>query len=133
MAPASDRPAILVVDDEPHILHVVKLKLAKAGFRVLTAADGEEGLDLARRERPALIITDYQMPYLDGPGMCEKLYADPTTADIPVVMLTARGFSLTEDDLAATHIVRLLSKPFSPREVLALVEELLEPRRPVNS
>ncbi|MEM7227687.1 MAG: response regulator, partial [Planctomycetota bacterium] len=88
---------VLVVDDEAHILQVLSLKLRNADYTVLTATDGEEGLDIARRERPHLIITDYQMPYMTGLEMCKDLANDEATAAIPVVMLTARGFALEDD------------------------------------
>ncbi len=117
---------ILVCDDEPHIVHVVVAKLRSAGFEVLTAADGQEGLDLAREAHPDLIFTDYQMPCLSGLELCARLRADPATRDIPAVMLSARGFSIGDEDLTHTNIRKVLPKPFSPREVLAIARELLE-------
>lgn len=116
---------ILVCDDEPHIIHVVAAKLRHAGLEVLTAADGQEGFDLAREARPDLIVTDYQMPLLSGLELCAKLRADPTTQHIPAIMLTARGYSMAEKDLQHTNIQKVLPKPFSPREVLRTVQELL--------
>jgi two-component system phosphate regulon response regulator PhoB len=92
-------PLILVVDDETHILHVVRMKLSNAGFRVMTAEDGEEGLALAREHQPDLIITDFQMPLLTGLQMCERLRQDARTAHTPALMLTARGFSLTQEQM----------------------------------
>jgi two-component system alkaline phosphatase synthesis response regulator PhoP len=120
---------ILVCDDEPHILNVVASKLRNAGFEVLTARDGQEGLQVAGRERPDLIVTDYQMPCLSGLEMCAKLRENPSTILTPVVMLTARGYSLSDDTLAQTNIRKVLVKPFSPREVLATVQELLALQR----
>ncbi|MFA9476885.1 response regulator [Phycisphaerales bacterium AB-hyl4] len=122
---ADDRSLILVVDDESHIVHVVSLKLQNAGYRVITAEDGEEALALALEQRPALVITDYQMPMLSGLELCQQLKRDPRTSDTPALMLTARGFSIGEDVLKQTNIALVLSKPFSPREVLARVKELL--------
>ncbi len=118
---------ILVCDDEPHILHVVSTKLRNAGFEVITAPDGEVAFETAKSERPDLIMTDYQMPYLSGLELAAKLNADSTTANIPVVMLTARGFSLSADELKVGNIRKVLPKPFSPREVLATVQALMEP------
>jgi CheY-like chemotaxis protein len=120
-----EKSVVLVVDDEAHILHVVSLKLGNAGYEIITAADGEEGLEKALEHKPDLVITDYQMPFLTGLELCEKLKANPATAELPAIMLTARGFSLTEDDLARTNIKAVLSKPFSPREVLKRVQEQL--------
>ncbi len=122
----SEKPMkILVVDDESHILHVVSLKLNNAGFEVITAQDGEEGFELALRERPDVVITDYQMPFMTGLQLCEKLKATEATADTPALLLTARGFGLNEADLANTNIAGVLTKPFSPREVLGRVHELV--------
>ena len=120
-----DSRLILVVDDESHILHVVSLKLRNAGYEVVTAQDGEEGFELALQCRPALVITDFQMPFLTGLELCEKLKEHPAAADTPALMLTARGFSLNPDDISRTNIQGVLSKPFSPREVLARVQELI--------
>lgn len=116
---------ILVCDDEPHILHVVSTKLRNGGFEVITASDGEEAFESARKNKPDLVMTDYQMPYLSGLELCAKLRADAETANIPVIMLTARGFSLGQDDIKETNIRKVLPKPFSPREVLSSVQELL--------
>lgn len=116
---------ILVVDDESHIVNVVSLKLRNAGFEVLTASDGEEALEIATQQAPDLLITDYQMPFMSGIELCEKLRATPATAHLPALMLTARGFSLTAEDLMRTNVASVLSKPFSPREVLARAQELV--------
>jgi DNA-binding response OmpR family regulator len=117
---------ILVCDDEPHIIHVVAAKLRNAGFEVMTAADGQQGFEMACQAPPDLLITDYQMPYLSGLELCARLRAEPRTAQIAVVMLTARGYSLTESDLATTNIRTVLVKPFSPREVLKTAQEILQ-------
>lgn len=116
---------ILVCDDEPHILHVVASKLKNAGFNVLTAEDGLEGFETARTHKPDLIVSDYQMPELSGLEMCARLRGEPGTAEIPVLMLTARGFAPELAAVEVSNIRAVLAKPFSPREVLAKVNELL--------
>jgi len=116
---------ILVADDESHILHVVSLKLRNAGFRVVTARDGQEAFELAHQERPDLLITDYHMPQLSGLELCQKLKQDPQTQNIPAIMLTARGYHLEPHDTEQSGILRMLSKPFSPRALLATVNEVL--------
>ncbi|HEV7300391.1 MAG TPA: response regulator [Tepidisphaeraceae bacterium] len=121
-----DAKKILVADDESHILHVVSLKLRNAGYKVVTARDGQEAYDLAGQERPDLIITDYHMPQLSGIEMCRKLKQDPATASIPAIMLTARGYHLEPHDTRDSGILRMLSKPFSPRQLLQTVNEVLE-------
>ena len=123
---AATSKTILVADDESHILHVVSLKLRNAGFRVLTAHDGAEAFELAVQERPDLLITDYHMPQLSGLELCRKLRQDPATASLPAVMLTARGYHLEPHDTEQSGILRMLSKPFSPRHLLATVYEVLE-------
>jgi two-component system alkaline phosphatase synthesis response regulator PhoP len=116
---------ILVADDESHILHVVSLKLINAGFRVITARDGAEAYDLAVQEHPDLLITDYHMPHLSGLELCHKLKQTPQTATIPAIMLTARGYDLEPADTAQSGILRMLSKPFSPRQLLSTVNEVI--------
>jgi len=116
---------ILVADDESHILHVVSLKLRHAGFRVVTARDGQEALELAVQELPDLLITDYHMPQLSGLELCQKLKQDPRTREIPAIMLTARGYHLEPHDTEQSGVLRMLSKPFSPRALLATVNEVL--------
>ena len=117
---------ILVADDESHILHVVSLKLRNAGFRVLTARDGAEALEMAQQEHPDLLITDYHMPALSGLELCQRLKQDPNTSKIPAIMLTARGYHLEPHDTEQSGILRMLSKPFSPRQLLATVNEVLD-------
>jgi two-component system, OmpR family, alkaline phosphatase synthesis response regulator PhoP len=114
---------ILVADDESHILSVVSLKLRNAGFNVLTASDGQEALDTALLDRPDLLITDYHMPLLSGLEVCHRLRQ--ANSAIPAIMLTARGYNLEPSDMTQNGILRMVSKPFSPRQLLATVQEIL--------
>jgi two-component system alkaline phosphatase synthesis response regulator PhoP len=116
---------ILIADDESHILHVVSMKLRNAGYTVFTASDGQEALDMAIAEKPDLLITDYHMPLLSGLELCQRLKQDPETANIPAIMLTARGYDLEPADTQSSGIRCMLSKPFSPRQLLATVNEVL--------
>src|SRR5438128_8470966 len=116
---------ILVADDESHILHVVSLKLRNAGFKVLTARDGQEALEMAQQTHPDLLITDYHMPQLSGLELCQRLKQDAATSKIPAIMLTARGYHLEPADTEQSGILRMLSKPFSPRHLLDTVNEVL--------
>jgi len=118
-------PMILLADDEAHITCVVGQKLRSAGFGVTTARDGEEAFELACKVRPALIVTDLQMPRLSGLELAVRLKQTPQTARTPLVMLTARGYILEPQAIAQTNIRHLLAKPFSAREVLRLVVELV--------
>ena len=117
---------LVLCDDEPHIVHVVAAKLRNAGFTVTTASDGQHGFESACEQPPDLIFTDYQMPYLSGLELCAKLKSEPKTAKIPVVMLTARGYSLSDAEVLSTNIRQILVKPFSPREILATAQQLLD-------
>jgi len=81
---------ILVADDESHILNVVSLKLRNAGFRVVTARDGQEAFEMAQAEKPDLLITDYHMPQLSGIELCQKLKQDPATSMIPALCRATR-------------------------------------------
>lgn len=128
-----EKPLILVADDETHILHVVSLKLSNAGYDIVTAEDGEEALELALSRHPDLIITDYQMPMLTGLELCMKLKEHAATRTTPALILTARGISLTEEQMEQTNIVGVMSKPFSPREVLAHVQRLVGSGRPAQA
>ncbi|MCH7798651.1 MAG: response regulator [Planctomycetes bacterium] len=116
---------ILVVDDEAHILHVLSLKLRNAGYEVFTAVDGEDGYELAAQHLPDLVITDLQMPYMTGVELCRALANNASTAHIPVLILTARGYALDDDDLKIGNIKGVFRKPFSPRAVLQCVKETL--------
>lgn len=121
---------IVIADDEAHIRHIVSMKLANAGYEVLTAADGEEALELVTGQRPAAVITDYQMPYMSGLDLCRKLGESETTRSIPVLLLTARGFDIESYELNATGVVDVMAKPFSPRELLRKVQELVGDLQP---
>ena len=121
---------ILVVDDEAHIVQVLSLKLRNAGYDVITAADGEEALEMALKEPPDLVITDFQMPFMTGLELCQAMARESATAGIPVIMLTARGYALDTDDLAIGNIRDVLSKPFPVSELVALLQNVLTPTKP---
>jgi len=116
---------VVVVDDEAHIRHIMAMKLSNAGYEVLTAEDGQEALEMCLAERPQLVITDYQMPLMTGLEMCRQLRQHDQTRQLPVLMLTARGFDIPPQEMASAGILDVLSKPFSPREVLEKVRSLI--------
>ena len=119
---------VLVADDEAHILHVVSMKLRNAGYEVVTAMDGEEALELCKSDPPAVVITDYQMPIMTGLEFCKALRAVESTRGIPAVMLTARGFDIEPAEMEEAGIEAVLAKPFSPREILKQVQDVMERR-----
>ena len=120
-----DKRKALVVDDEFHIVQVVSIKLKNNGFDVTTAENGEMAYDLVCENTPDIIVTDYQMPVMSGLELIQKLRQNPDTVHIPVIMLTARGFSIEEDQKKQLNIAACLGKPFSPREVLQTIEDVL--------
>jgi two-component system response regulator AdeR len=119
--------AVLVVEDDPVVADTLRLYLEHAGFRVLHAADGRSGLELARRENPALVVLDVLLPGLDGREVCRRLRA---ASGVPILMLTART---GEEDVVATLELGAddyVGKPFRPREVVARIRSLLRRRPP---
>ena len=116
---------VLVVDDEIHIVHVVAIKLRNNGYEVLSADNGAEAFELACKERPDIIVTDYQMPVMTGLELVEKLRKRQETKDIPVIMLTARSFAIPKEQQEELQISDCLSKPFSPKELLGNIEDVL--------
>lgn len=112
---------ILLVDDEPYVTSVLSRKLSALFAEVCTASDGEEALELAKRSVPWLVVSDYQMPGMDGYELACRLKADPTTCEVPVILLTARGHLLSDEQLARTNIRRVLAKPFGVKELTAAI------------
>ena len=116
---------ILVVDDERDIVELVRYNLRQAGYRVTAAADGQQAIDLARRDRPDLVVLDLMLPIMPGTEVARILRQDEKMRDVPIIMLTARGsevdrvvgFELGADD----YVV----KPFSPRELVLRVRAIL--------
>ncbi len=125
MSAATPGPTILLADDEPLITCVVAQKLQSAGYSVVVARDGEEAFELARASAPAAVVTDLQMPRMNGFELAQKLKTHGPTSSVPVIMLTARGYILQPAELATTNIRHLLSKPFSPRDVLSKLNAML--------
>lgn len=118
------RWTVLVVEDNVDVIRLVHLTLRQQ-FKIMAAENGVKGFEIATRERPDLIITDLMMPEVDGLELTRRLRADPRTKHIPIIMLTARGD--LEDRVAGieTGVNQYLTKPFSPRELLAAVQNLL--------
>jgi two-component system alkaline phosphatase synthesis response regulator PhoP len=118
---------ILLCDDEIHILRAAEFKLKKAGYDVQITADGEEGWEAIQKQKPDLVITDCQMPRLSGLELVRRIRDKPETADIPVFMLTAKGYELSQELLVNDlHVLQVIAKPFSPRELLQDVNALLQ-------
>ncbi|MBM3319774.1 MAG: response regulator [Candidatus Eisenbacteria bacterium] len=116
---------ILVVDDEVYILHILDFSLGAEGYEVLTAADGEEAVRLARTEKPDLIVLDIMMPKVDGFEACRRLKADPETSPIPVILLTAKGREVDRQVGMEVGADDYIVKPFSPTRLIEKIENYL--------
>ena len=117
---------VLVADDETHIVQVLALKFRNAGLEVLEASDGEQALTIAREVELDAIVTDVQMPFMNGIELAEALLSDPSLKGVPVLVLTARGWSMDESLRGLSNVRTVLNKPFSPRAVLAEVMALIQ-------
>lgn len=120
-------PRVLLVDDETHVLRLLSLKLGGAGFEVGTAVDGASALDAMQQWQPSLVVSDCNMPGLDGVALLRAMADDVRLQRIPVVMLTGRGHTLPDEVRAMPMLVAVERKPFSGRQLLGLVEQLLGP------
>jgi len=117
---------ILLVDDEPHILRAAEIKLTRCGFQVRCARDGQEGWEMILEQIPDLLVTDLQMPRMDGFELTRHVRENPATAMLPVFMLTAKGMEASLGERAAQlKVISVLPKPFSPRELVRYIEEAL--------
>ena len=123
---------VLVVDDEVHIVHVVAIKLRNNGYEPITAGNGQEAYDLACRENPDIIIADYMMPVMTGLELLEKLRENETTRNIPFILLTARNFAIDDVNQQRLNVSQCITKPFSPKELLRNIEDILYQKELVN-
>ncbi len=116
---------VLICDDDPVILRLLQVNLELEGYDVLTAHHGEEAFDIATKELPDLVILDIMMPRLDGYQTCQKLKAQPSTEDIPVVFLSAKAQASDIEKGKSFGVSDYLTKPFDPNDLLDVVERLV--------
>jgi len=123
---------LLIVEDDPDILELLDTTLTFRGYRVITARNGREGLEVVKKQHPAIIIADIMMPALDGFGLVHRLRIDRETRDIPVVFITAT-YVAPEDKEFALNIgaTRFIEKPIDLEDFLATIAELLKRGTPV--
>ena len=119
---------ILVCDNEPPLRALVRATLDESRYEVIEAQDGDEALWVTREHRPDLIVLDMMMPGRSGLEVVEELRRDPELAQTPVVMLTARAQSSDREAVVSAGADRFLAKPFSPVELISVVDELLDDR-----
>jgi two-component system alkaline phosphatase synthesis response regulator PhoP len=117
---------ILVVDDERHIVRLIQVNLEREGYQVLTAFDGKDGLQKAKGEKPDLVVLDVMMPYMDGFEVLKSMKADPVTAEIPVIMLTAKAQDADVFRGWSSGVDCYLTKPFNPMELLTFVRRIFQ-------
>ena len=117
---------ILAVDDEKHILRLVQINLEKAGYEVVTGTNGREAIEKVRSEKPELIVMDVMMPEMDGFEALKQLKSDPATADIPVIMLTAKAQDADVFHGWQSGADLYLTKPFNPMELLTFVKRIFD-------
>ena len=118
-------PSVLIVDDDPFIRKLVCTTLEDvAGVEMVEASNGGRALDVARAEKPSIIFLDIDMPVLDGTEVCRRLRAEPAVADATIVMLTAAARDEAERESEKAGADLFLTKPFSPLELLRLVDDL---------
>ena len=117
---------ILAVDDEKHILRLVQINLEKAGYEVVTGTNGREAVEKVRSEKPQLVVMDVMMPEMDGFEALKQLKSDPETADIPVIMLTAKAQDADVFHGWQSGADLYLTKPFNPMELLTFVKRIFD-------
>jgi two-component system cell cycle response regulator DivK len=121
----SNPRTILYVEDNEYNRKIVRQLLSRTAYRLIEAVDGEAGVALAKSERPDLILMDVQLPKMSGLDATRALRADPGTKDIPIVVITSFALSGDRERAAAAGASGYLAKPYSPKELLALVRERL--------
>ena len=119
---------ILAVDDEPELTDLMQYNLVRAGYEVTTAANGWEALDCIKRCRPDLILLDLMLPDLDGFGVCEILRRDPLSATIPIIIVSAWASTDSRNLGLELGALDYITKPFSPKELVSRVNQLLHAR-----
>ncbi len=123
---------VLVVDDEIHIVHVVAIKLRNNGYEVLSAENGVDAFRLACDEKPDIVVTDYQMPTMTGLELVEKLRQNESTKDIPVIMLTARNFNVTDEQKQTIENRAFTNWQDQARNQLQIVQPYLTDQKMFN-
>ncbi|MFQ5867778.1 MAG: PleD family two-component system response regulator [bacterium] len=119
----SERKCVLLVDDEPDISKTVVFRLKKAGYQIITAENGKTGLELARKERPDLILLDLRVPVMDGCEVCQRLKSDDNFKEIPVIFLTASMVDKITDKIKEFGAEDYIIKPFESEELLNKVKK----------
>lgn len=118
-------PSVLVVDDEPNIVLSLEFLLKQVGYEVRVARDGEQALESIRQAKPGLVLLDVMMPKRDGYDVCQTIRANPDWADVRIIMLTAKGRDIEREKGLALGADEYVTKPFSTRDVVEKVRQML--------
>ena len=121
-----DNKKILVIDDDIHIRRVVQVKLKKRGYQVILAKNGEEGLNLIKAEKPDAVITDINMPKLDGQSLCKQSNELKKERSFLTIVMTARISPEEQEWVDQMIDTQLMQKPFSPNKMLKCIDEYFE-------
>ncbi len=117
---------VLLCDDEIHILRAAEMKVRRAGYDVRIAHDGEEAWEMIQSDLPDVLVTDVQMPRVDGFELSRRIRGNAATKDLPILMLTAKCFELEQQEMMEKWgIVDIVPKPFSPRELLRRIDQIV--------
>jgi DNA-binding response OmpR family regulator len=117
---------ILLVDDEESLVQLLSERLKFNGYEVITASDGQEGFEKAKKEKPDLILLDVMMPHMDGYQVCRLLKFDQRYKDIPIIMLTARTQEIDKKTGKETGADAYITKPFESQDLLKEIKKLLK-------
>lgn len=120
-----DRKKILVVDDERHLVQIIKFNLEKKGFSVLTAYDGEEAVKKINEEEIDLLILDIMLPRISGFEICKRVRENARTRNLPIIILTAKGQEFDRNKAIRLGADFYVTKPFSPKALIEKVGEFL--------
>lgn len=117
---------VLLADDEIHIIRAIEFKLKRADYQVRCAYDGQNAWELIQEFPPQLLITDFQMPRLNGLELVTRIRATPDICKLPIIMLTAKGFEMSVAETCQAYgLMDIMTKPFSPRQLFKRVDEIL--------
>lgn len=129
--PESQGPLVAIIEDEQDLVHILKFSLERAGYAVITADNGETGLELVRQRRPALIVLDIKMPRMNGYQVLAQLNQDAELSSTPVIVITSvtSEENISDEEWARKlEVARFLTKPFEPEAFVEIVKQVLAPK-----
>lgn len=121
----SEKPKLLIIDDQPFIVAIFTELFRADEVDLISASNGEDGLEIALKELPNLIFLDIEMPRMDGLSVCKKLRQDPRFESTPIFLLSAKGEGPSDDEQQEIGVTGYLTKPFSPLQIYSLIKQHL--------